>query len=881
MMLEVLDCLSTDHDHRFVLVAAGVCLLSTIVALRLYGRVLTASGSAQWSWLALAGFATGSGVWATHFIAMLAYEPGLRTGYSVAGTALSFLLSALTATAGFSLASIDGGRRLALRCGAGAVIGAGVGLMHYTGMSAFRTQGLVEWSPSYVVASVVVGVILAAAAMAVAGDTKRLQRIASAALLMTLAISGLHFTGMAAVSIVPDPTVAVPPSALSHLAMVILVSVLTLVIIAAAAAIVWVDAANRRASLSTLRAAIDALPEGMAYFDVLGRCVVWNKRYAELAPDGDNLQSGFTLEELLRKGLSQGRYPAAEGREEEWLRDRLALNAEPQGPIEHRLADGSWLRVEERRTPDGGTATVCVDVTELKRREASFRLMFEKNPAPMWVMESGTFRFLDVNSAAERQYGWSRDEFLSRSLYDVLAPEELPELEAIIAEGPRDNYAGERVWLHRRADGSDLYVRPYGEVLPWAEGFAILTALFDVTEQVSLESELRETADAMARASMQADAANRAKSEFLANMSHEIRTPLNGVVGMAEMLGRSELDAKDREMVEIIRSSSLTLERLLSDILDIARVEAGQVHLEAAPLHAGEVVRAVAALSKLKADEKGIGLHLDVSPDAEAWFVGDAVRLKQILTNLVSNAVKFTDAGEVRIAASLSENGRLKLAVTDTGVGFDVAHKEKIFGRFQQADGSITRQYGGTGLGLSISRQLAELMGGALDCASTPGGGSTFWAELPLERTAAPAAASAPRAPEGHQRGLRVLLADDHPTNRKVVELILAQTDVELVSVENGKEAVDAYAAGGFDIVLMDMQMPVMDGLTAVRLIRDHDRHAGRRTPVLMLTANALPEHVQAGTAAGADGHVAKPVSASGLLAAISEVLDLEAREAA
>ena len=371
-----------------------------------------------------------------------------------------------------------------------------------------------------------------------------------------------------------------------------------------------------------------------------------------------------------------------------------------------------------------------------------------------------------------------------------------------------------------------------------------------------------------------AEGANRAKSEFLANMSHEIRTPLNGVVAMADALSRRQLDDAEHEMVEIIRSSGVTLERLLSDILDSAKIEAGQVTIEAAPFALGHAVKDIAALWSSRVEGGPVALVVELDPLLDRMVVGDVVRVRQILANLVSNALKFTSAGAVTLSVEPVADDRVRFTVTDTGVGFDAEQKARIFTRFQQADGSITRRFGGTGLGLAISRDLAELMGGELDCESTPGAGSRFWFELPLpaamiEETVA--GATDDTSPEG----LRILLADDHPANRKVIEVLLAPTEATLIAVENGQEALDAFAGGGFDLILMDMQMPVMDGLTATAAIRALEAERGlARTPLLMLTANAMAEHVEAGRTAGADGHLAKPVTTQTLFAAIGAALD-------
>ncbi|HYD28730.1 ATP-binding protein [Brevundimonas sp.] len=389
---------------------------------------------------------------------------------------------------------------------------------------------------------------------------------------------------------------------------------------------------------------------------------------------------------------------------------------------------------------------------------------------------------------------------------------------------------------------------------------------------------LSRQADRLRKAQRRAEDANRAKSEFLANMSHEIRTPLNGVVSMADALTRRPLAAQEREMVELIRSSGVTLERLLSDILDSARIESGQVAIEPAPFDLEQAVGDIAALWRVKAEEKGVMLEVEFDPALSGTVEGDAIRLRQVLTNLVNNALKFTSEGSVRLIVAAAAGDRVVFRVSDTGVGFDREQRSRIFRRFQQADGSITRRYGGTGLGLAISTALVDLMGGELDCESTPGQGSSFWFEIPLpriQRTREAARAPAATAGDMAAAPLRILLADDHPANRKVVEIMLGATEMELVAVEEGLQAVEAFKAGGFDLVLMDMQMPVMDGLSATAAIRRHEAdHGLPRTPIIMLTANAMAEHVEAGRLAGADAHLTKPVTMTSLFAAIGAALE-------
>ncbi|RZJ03665.1 MAG: response regulator [Brevundimonas sp.] len=387
---------------------------------------------------------------------------------------------------------------------------------------------------------------------------------------------------------------------------------------------------------------------------------------------------------------------------------------------------------------------------------------------------------------------------------------------------------------------------------------------------------LQRTTLALVQKQQEAEAASIAKSEFLANMSHEIRTPLNGVLAMAHVLHRADLPPREKEAAAVICASGEMLERLLSDVLDLAKVEAGQMTLEAASFDAADLTRSVAALCQMRAEEKNVGMEVEIDPAAEGHYLGDAVRVRQVLNNLVSNAVKFTSEGEVRIQLGATPDGALRFTVSDTGVGFDPAMKARLFDRFEQADGSITRRFGGSGLGLAISRSLVEMMGGSLDCDSTPGVGATFWFELPLARASAPEAAAASLAEVASEaartRDLRLLVADDHATNLKVVEIILAQTGVAVTAVTDGQQAVAAHSRQAFDLILMDMQMPVMDGLTAVALIRAAEAASGgTRTPIIMLTANASPEHVAAGHAAGADRHMTKPISPAELLSAIAD----------
>ena len=406
----------------------------------------------------------------------------------------------------------------------------------------------------------------------------------------------------------------------------------------------------------------------------------------------------------------------------------------------------------------------------------------------------------------------------------------------------------------------------------------VLVVQDNITEIKASELKLRQTNRVLRRARFEADMANRAKSRFLATMGHEIRTPLNGIVAIADVLSRSEVSESDRDLIDTISSSADTLSGLLVDMLDVARIEAGRVSLERAPFHLGDALRSVIALSNIIASEKNLTLNSHLDPSIEVWIMGDLTRFKQVTMNLVSNAVKFTDKGNVTVSASRNETGAFEISVADTGIGFDPTQIARLFNPFEQADDTVSRRFGGTGLGLAIVKQLILMMGGNIKCNSVPDQGSDFHILLPLEVVEAPPEQVEPSLEDYLESApLVILVVDDHPVNRKVVGLILNQLNIQLVMAENGEQAVQAFYKQPFDAVLMDMQMPVMDGLTATRAIRVIEQKAGQeRTPVIMFSANALTEHIEQSLAFGADMHLAKPITAKGLLGALASVLNKE-----
>jgi signal transduction histidine kinase/ActR/RegA family two-component response regulator len=376
-----------------------------------------------------------------------------------------------------------------------------------------------------------------------------------------------------------------------------------------------------------------------------------------------------------------------------------------------------------------------------------------------------------------------------------------------------------------------------------------------------------------------ANAANVLKTHFLANMSHEIRTPLNGVLAMAEVMSMGELAPLQRERLHVIQQSGGLLLTVLNDVLDLSKIEAGKLTLtdDAFDL-APAIVQPREAFGTI-AQNKGLTFRFEVAPEAQGWWRGDADRLRQIVGNLLSNAVKFTTHGAVETLVDVNpQTGALRLVVRDTGVGIAPEKLPTLFEKFTQADNSATRRFGGTGLGLAICRELTQMMGGAIDVESREGKGSTFTVELPLPRAEANDDVAAGPTPCRSDKGLRLLAAEDNPTNQQVLAAVMDSLDLDVDIVADGHQAVEAWKTGEYDLILMDIQMPVMDGIAAAREIRRSERSSGRsRTPIVALTANALTHQVAEYMAAGMDGHVAKPIEIAKLYEAISAALNAQA----
>ena len=519
------------------------------------------------------------------------------------------------------------------------------------------------------------------------------------------------------------------------------------------------------------------------------------------------------------------------------------------------------------------TAELRAATRQLADKERNLRQILENLPIPITVAslaDGAPFTF--INSTFTATYGLAGDDLPTLHHWiDTALPDagDRERVRAALVKALHDTGAGELRMTPLeckilRRDHAERHALVNALV---SDGIVILSWI-DITP-------LKQAELALIEARQRAEHLERAKSAFLANMSHEIRTPMNGILGMTQLALRDSPDERQRHYLQSIEFSAQSLLGILNDILDISKIEAGKLHIEQAPFELGRLVENVLLLVEPAAEQKHLMLRFEFDPDLESHYLGDALRIRQVLANLLGNAVKFTAQGEVKLAVSRPAPGRLRFAVSDTGIGLSAAQQQQLFQAFSQADVSTTREYGGTGLGLAISKQLVELMGGRIGVESAPGRGSCFHFDIAAEACAAPVAAEprgnadAGREPLAVLRGRRVLLVEDNAINREIALRIIEMEGLRVELAEDGQQALDQFRASRPDLILMDIQMPVMDGYEAARRIRELDPDV----PIIALTANAFLEDIDKTRAAGMNAHLTKPFEIDAIQATLRQFL--------
>ncbi len=628
------------------------------------------------------------------------------------------------------------------------------------------------------------------------------------------------------------------------------------------------DAALRRSG-SLLSHLVETSPDCITLTEVdSGRYVMVNEAFTQLLGHAAGETIGRTSSDLGIWVYPEDRLRLLERIAEEGRVRHLPITFRKKSgePLLMIVSGGSFEADGQRYL-----VLVCRDVGEIDRTRLEHQAILQA--ASIGIAFTRDQDFLVTNPHFERIFGWEPGE-LPGQPGSVVWPSQADYEEIGRIAGPL-LAAGKPVEterLMRRKDGSTFWCRLLAKVVDPrdpSQGGTIWIAE-DVTERRRVEQALAAARDA-------AEAANRAKSTFLANTSHEIRTPLNGLLGVARLAMQPNLDdARRRQYLLQIFDSAQSLAGIISDILDLSKIEAGKITLEAVPFDLRDTLAAVHHAYLSLAEVKGLAFELGIDDDVPAWVTGDPLRVRQILSNFITNALKFTERGSVRLEARYA-GGRLHVSVADTGPGIDADAQQRLFMPFTQADDSTTRRYGGTGLGLSICRELARLMGGSVGVESRAGEGSRFWAELPLPRSAQAAeAVGAPLPATDALNGARILMVEDNPVNMMIATAMLEQWGAVVSQATDGRlalQAVDQAAEQGrpFDVVLMDVQMPHMSGHEAARALRR--RYDAQALPIVALTAAALVSEREEAMASGMNDFLTKPIDAQRLLATLARYM--------
>jgi PAS domain S-box-containing protein len=713
------------------------------------------------------------------------------------------------------------------------------------------------------------------------------------------------------------------------------------------------DITDRKAAEEALEAArqqlvdaIESISEGFVLFDRDDRYVLTNSKYREMYPNMvDMFAPGTSFEAMVRTSVERRTW-TLDGDPEGWARWMLEWHRAADQILDQQLNDGRWIRATERRTRDGGIVGIRTDITERKQAEEALKAAQRQLTDAVESISEGFVlfdrddRYVLTNSNYRLLFPDVADLFVPGTTFETVLRANVERgIQDVGEEGgeawvrkmlewhracdqPREQRFKDGRWARlierRTRDGGIVGIRTDITAIKTAEA-ALVRKVRDLEAAQERLERLREELTAMAAdlaaARDAAEAASRAKSDFLTNMSHEIRTPMNGIIGMNTLLLHSELDAEQRECAIAVHDSAEALLTLINDILDVSKLEAGKVELEAITFDLVDVVEAAVGLFRPKAHEKELDLRVTIDPAARSGFCGDPTRLRQVLLNFVGNAIKFTEHGSVSVNVGTRPSRRkhavrLRFEIADTGIGMSRGVAATLFEKFNQADNSITRRFGGTGLGLAISKQLIELMGGRIGARSVLGRGSCFWFEVSLlpgvnpaiSRRTIPSLADAglsakaldaenappplhglapispgctPQSTPPLIQQLRVLVAEDNKINQQLVRMLLSKAGHVADVVETGEAAVAAVRASDYDVVLMDVQMPILDGIEATRHIRGLPPPKNA-VPIIAVTAHAMAGAREQYLASGMDGYLSKPLDPDALLRALEACTTLD-----
>jgi PAS domain S-box-containing protein len=897
------------YSPLLVSLSVFVAILASYVALNLAYNVNQSKGRQQILWLIGGSIAMGIGIWSMHFIGMLSMEmPGIEMAYHISLMVLSVVVAIVGSAIALVIVSSPTVNMRAIVLG-GLAMTAAIAGMHYIGMASMRMDAVIEWNYLLVVLSILIAMVASYSAlfMLIRARQKPDQQslLVAASTIMGCAIAGMHYVGMAAATFshqhmphITDDSLMVTDN------LTVTVVITTLLLLGFALAIsIGLRVFSRRSQAANeslnqseekFRVLVEAVKDYAIFMlDLEGRITTWNS--------GAQRITGYTEKEMIGKHVSV--FYKNEDIENHTAEKELdAANRfghfESEGQRVRKDGSVYWASIvispqidHEGKTT--GYSKVTRDITAMKEAERRLRLLNEEledrvrtrtaalaqreyqlrsitNALPVLIGQVDSNEvFTFANDGLEKWYGKT---VVGKTFREALGEERYPANEPYIKralKGEMVTYERYSTFGNNNGVFSITYVPEFDDQKN-PTGFIVLAN--DITRYKEIQQELKDARDA-------AEVANSTKSAFLANMSHEIRTPLGAVLGFSELLLNDDMSASDRHnSVEVIKRNGQLLSNIINDILDLSKVEAGKMEIERIEVPFSEIMKEISSSLSLGASEKGLKLIVGSQGTIPNYIKTDPLRLRQILLNIVGNAIKFTQRGSVQVTFQMiNVDGDLKLAfiVKDTGEGIQPEQINRLFVPFSQADASTTRKFGGTGLGLVLSKKLANSLGGDIVLTeTTPGKGSTFTitidpgeVNLEVESKSQYQFSNMAATKEGLSLSpLNILLVDDSLDNQLLITRILKKAGAAVTTASNGREGYEQALNGSYDVVLMDLQMPEMDGYEATKLLRNNSY----KKPIIALTAHAMKEERERSLKSGFDNHITKPIDQKLLINTLS-----------
>lgn len=844
-----------------------------------------------------AALVLSGGIWSMHFIGMLAFSLCTTISYDPTITFISFIpayLACLTATS-----LIVNGHKTNLQLIIPAILlGAGIGTMHYTGMAAMQLSPLLRYDPFTFGLSIVVAVVLAFISLYVRSNITRyfpklgLQHIRLiSAIILGCAVAGMHYMGMAATRFVATSPL-INDGQDSQLTLIAISVVFSTIILTAIVAIIngmvryrmlLEDKTNNE---SRLAAILSTAIDGIVTIDHQGNILSFNHAaelifgWQEFEVQGKNVSILMDEDETTQK-------------DEEFFKTNnlnltkiIGINRDVMAKHRNSHVFPIRLGIGEVEQPNQAPLYVgfITDLTEQRKlqqeliaKEQQYRSLMNNMPGVVFRCEVGQqWSMLFISPSINEMTGYSANEYINKNIEfgDILYKEDVPRIEAEINQAIEDKAQYSLEYRVRHRNGQLVWILDQGsfEFNKQGEAIWIDGVLVDISERRRYEEKLK-------LAKKSAEEAAQAKQSFMANMSHEIRTPMNAIIGFSDLLMDTPLDQEQQKHLVTVNTAARSLLRLLNEILDSAKLEKGKLTIESVHFYLQPMLDSIISTFWLEAKKKDLELTLTITKSVQPAYYGDPDRIRQVLTNLIGNAIKFTASGSVKITVSTTQNEQLFFEVQDTGIGIAKDRLKAVFQPFEQADGTTTRRFGGTGLGTTISKQLVELMGGTISLVSEENKGSCFFFSLPL-KVGDESLINYFDGIHTHLPALRILVVDDIEQNVELLQLLLSRDKHTVSTACNGFEALSVFDKHGFDVILMDIHMPQCDGITATQKIREIEQQRQlKKTPIIALTASVLQQDKLTAKKAGMNGFANKPVDINQLNQEISRVLGFELKK--